>query len=100
VEKRLGIFVAKVNEKNKDTAFRLLQKIRNAGLSADMDYSEGSLKSQMRLANKIGVRCTVIVGEEELSNNLVILRNMQTKEQKEVKIDNLIDELTSCIDSM
>jgi histidyl-tRNA synthetase len=95
VEKRLDIFVAKVNEKIKDTAFRLLQEIRNTGLSADMDYSEGSLKSQMRIANKIGVRYTVIVGEEELSKNSVILRNMQTKEQKEVQIDNLIDELSS-----
>jgi len=95
VEKRIDVFVAKVNEKNKDTAFRLLQKIRNAGLSADMDYSEGSLKSQMRIANKIGARYTVIVGEEELSKNMVILRNMQTKEQKEVQIDNLPDELSS-----
>ena len=94
VEKRLDIFVAKVDEKKKVTAFRLLQKIRNAGLSADMDYSEGSLKSQMRIANKIGARHTVIVGEEELSKNMVILRNMQTKEQKEVKIDNLINELS------
>ena len=99
-EKRLDIFVAKVDEKNSDTVFRLLQKIRNVGLSADMDYSEGSLKSQMRIANKIGARFTVIVREEELSKNMVILRNMQTKEQKEVKIDNLINELTSCIDSV
>jgi len=91
--KRLDIFVVKVDEKNKDTAFKLLQKIRNAGMSADMDYSEGSLKSQMRIANKIGVRYTVIVGEEELSKNMVIFRNMQTKEQKEVLTDNLIDEL-------
>ena len=94
-EKRLDVFVAKVDEKNKATSFRLLQKIRNAGLSADMDYSEGSLKSQMRIANKIRARFTVIVGEEELSKNMVILRNMQTKEQKEVQIDNLIDELNS-----
>ena len=94
-EKRLDMFVAKIDKKNNDTAFRLLQKIRNAGFSADMDYSEGSLKSQMRIANKIGARFTVIVGEEELSKNMVILRNMQTKEQKEVKIDNLINELTS-----
>ena len=94
-EKGLDVFVAKVDEKNKDTAFRLLQKMRNAGLSADMDYSEGSLKSQMRIANKIGVKFTIIVGEEELSKNMVILRNMQTKEQKEVKIDNLINKLRS-----
>jgi len=95
IKKGLDIFVAKVNEKNKVVVFRLLQKIRNAGLSADIDYSGGSLKSQMRIANKIGARYTVIVGEEELSKNMVILRNMQTKEQKEVQIDNLIDELSS-----
>lgn len=95
MEKRLDVFVVKVDEKNKDIAFRLLQKIRNAGSSGDMDYFEGSLKSQMRIANKIGAKYTVIVGEEELSKNMVILRNMQTKEQKEVKIDNLIAELTS-----
>jgi len=94
-EKGLDVFVAKVDEKNKDTAFRLLQKMRNAGLSADMDYSEGSLKSQMRIANKIGVKFTIIVGEEELSKNMVILRNMQTKEQKGIQMDNLIKELTS-----
>lgn len=93
LKKGLDIFVAKVNEKNKVVAFRLLQKIRNTGLSADMDYSGGSLKSQMRIANKIGARYTVIIGEEELSKNMVILRNMQTKEQKEVKIDKLIDEV-------
>jgi len=49
----------------------------------------------MRIANKIGVKFTIIVGEEELSKNMVILRNMQTKEQKRIQMDNLIKELTS-----
>ena len=93
IKKELDIFLAKVSEKNKDKAFELLQKIRNTGLSADMDYSEGGLKSQMRIANKVGAKYTIIVGEEELSKNMVILRNMQTKEQKEVKVDNLIKEI-------
>jgi len=93
LKEELVIFVATVNEKTQERAFRLLQKIRNTGLSADMDYSGGSLKSQMRIANKIAARYTVIVGEEELSKNMIILRNMQTKEQKEVNLGNLINEL-------
>jgi histidyl-tRNA synthetase len=84
--KCIDIFIVKVSEENKDTAFRLLQKIRNSGLSADLDYSNGSLKSQMRIANKIGAKYTVIIGEEELSKDMVTLRNMQTKEQKKVKL--------------
>ena len=91
--KGLDIFVAKVSEINTDIAFKLLQKIRNAGLSADMDYSAKSLKSQMRIAHKIGAKYTMIIGEEELSKNMVTLRNMKTKEQKEVEVDNLINEL-------
>lgn len=72
-----------------------MQRIRDAGFSADMDYSGGSLKSQMRIANKRGARLVVIVGGEELSRNMVVLRNMETKEQEEVKIDNLINELNN-----
>jgi histidyl-tRNA synthetase len=41
----------------------------------------------MRIANKIGARYTVIIGEEELSKDMVTLRNMQTKEQKKIKLD-------------
>ena len=91
--KCIDIFIVKVSAENKDTAFRLLQKIRNSGLSADLDYSNDSLKSQMRIANKIGARYTAIIGEEELSKDMVTLRNMQTKEQKKVKLDEIEKEL-------
>lgn len=45
--------------------FRVLQKIRNAGFSADMDFTEGSLKSQMRIANKKRAKYVVIVREDK-----------------------------------
>jgi histidyl-tRNA synthetase len=41
----------------------------------------------MRIANKIGARYTIIIGEDELSKDMVTLRNMQTKEQKKVRLD-------------
>jgi len=53
--------------------------MRKYGLSADKDYSEKSLKSQMRVANKHGARYAVILGEEELSRKMLTLRNMKTK---------------------
>ncbi len=91
----LNVFVVKIGEKNNIMAFQLLQQIRKAGISADLDYAGKSLKSQMRTANKYHVKYTVILGEEELGRNMVTLRNMETKEQKEIKINNLIDELGS-----
>ena len=94
-KKDLDVFVVNTNEKDNSLAFILLQKIRKSGLFADLDYSSKSLKSQMRAANKYGAKYTLIIGEEELSRNMVTLRNMETKEQKEIKIDNLIDELST-----
>ena len=66
---------------------------RNTGISADMDYSGRSLKSQMRIANKKGAKYVVIVSGKELSKDMVVLRNMQTKKQEEVKINDLVDKL-------
>jgi len=70
--------------------------LKEHGVGYLMDYRHLWLRSPRQNAIlKIRARYTVIVGEEELSKNMVILRNMQTKEQKEVQIDNLIDELSS-----
>jgi len=66
-------------------AFRVLQKIRGAGFSADMDFSGGSLKSQMRTANKRGARYVVIVGGKKLSKKGGIL----LKEREGWKMTNL-----------
>lgn len=90
----LEVFAIVMDEKNSSLAFQLLQKIRKAGFSADMDFVGKSIKSQMRAANKYNAKYTVILGEEELSRKCVILRNMGTKEQKEVNMEYLIDELS------
>jgi len=89
----IEVFVAKINQEKELFAFELLQKIRMAGISAEMDYSFRSLKGQMRLADKLKARYTIILGEEELSRDRILLRNMQTKEQKEVEIEKIINEL-------
>ena len=87
------VFLVNTDEKKKSIALTLLQKIRKSGFTADMDISGKSLKSQMRTANKVQAKYTVILGEEELSREKVTVRNMESKEQKEVDIDNIIKTL-------
>jgi histidyl-tRNA synthetase len=48
------------------------------------------MKSQMREADKHGVRYTLIIGESELNEKSVMVRDMQSGEQQEVKVDNLV----------
>ncbi|MCQ9206826.1 MAG: histidine--tRNA ligase [Omnitrophica bacterium] len=58
-----------------------------------MDGGETSLKSQMRKANKNNAKIVVILGEDEVRENKAILRNMVTKEQRSVSIDNVAKEI-------
>jgi len=87
------VYIATVGEEPKQLAFKLLHTLRTQGISSEMDYQNKSLKGQMRMADKLGVKYVAILGEEEMKEQVVILRNMQNKSQKKVQIDSLIDEL-------
>jgi histidyl-tRNA synthetase len=58
-----------------------------------MDGEERSLKSQMRRADKLKAHSVLIVGDDELQRGRALLRNMASKEQKEIGFDNIEAEL-------
>lgn len=78
---RCEVFVACVDGMVRSQAFSLVQACRNAGLSADMDHQRRSLKSQFKLADKLGARYVAVLGPDELASGQVTLRNMQTHEE-------------------
>jgi len=86
-------FVAVMGDEAKSAGVELIYKLRSSGISSEMDYSAKSLKAQMKLADKLGVRYTLILGEDELRESAVTIRNMHTKEQKQVPISDVIKEL-------
>jgi len=59
----------------------------------DTDYNGASLKSQMKKADKSGAGHTLILGEQEIKNGKAVLRDMRTKEQAEVSLNNIVEEL-------
>jgi len=54
-----------------------------------LDFDERSLKSQMRLADKLGAKWAIIIGDEELKSGTVVVRDMSTKEQRIVREEEL-----------
>jgi histidyl-tRNA synthetase len=64
-------------------------RLRAGGLRVALDLKGRSLKAQMREANRLGVRYTVIVGSDELRNRKVTVKNMTTSDQEEVVLDDL-----------
>ncbi len=70
----------------------LMRSLRAAGLVCQMAYG-GSMKSQMRAANKAGAAWTVIRGDDELTQGVVSLKNMESGEQQSLPLDQLTERL-------
>jgi histidyl-tRNA synthetase len=87
------IFIAALGEQPRTHAFVIAQQLRGSGLEAEMDYDGRSLKGQMRRADKSGARYVLIVGEDELMRREIQLRDMLTKTQKVLSLDDVVDSM-------
>jgi histidyl-tRNA synthetase len=78
------IFLAPIGREAFERATLLAHKLRTAGKRVYLDFDARSLKSQMRLADKLNAKAVVIIGEEELKSGTVVVRDMATKDQRTV----------------
>lgn len=85
----LQVFVAVVGEEARRTGFKIVQELRSRGVSADLDTQNRSLKAQMKYANRLQAAMVAIIGEEELKRGIIQLRDMESGQQHEVKIEEL-----------
>ena len=72
-------YVVWVGEKARDWAFPLVHRLRQKGLSVEMEGEARSLKSQMRRADKLKAASVLIVGDDELAKGKAVWRNMASK---------------------
>jgi histidyl-tRNA synthetase len=86
---RPGVFIASLGEPAKNEAIRLAQGLRREGIGVVMATGEKSLKAQMRQANSLGVKQTLIIGEDEVKAKTAVLRDMHRAEQKTVPMGEL-----------
>jgi histidyl-tRNA synthetase len=84
-------FVA-IGEEARKKAIVLINQMRMMGYDVEFLIDKISMKSQMKAANKLGAKYTLILGEDELSKNVVVKKNMETGEQIEIKISKLLEK--------
>ncbi|GAA4705509.1 histidine--tRNA ligase [Brevibacillus fulvus] len=77
----------------KAVAFKLLDQLRQAGIRAEMDYLERKMKAQLKAADRLEARFTAILGESELQNGTVVLKEMATGDQRELSVAELASVL-------
>ncbi len=91
----IDIFFALMDEKYITNVRPVIKELRNFGKSVEFDLNERSFKAKLKYASKINAKYSCIIGENELANNMCILKNMESGEQKQVKLDaeNILDEI-------
>lgn len=90
---KLKVFIAALGNQAKEKSLALLEGLRREGISADSDYEDKSLKGQMRKANDLGVKFTILIGDEELKKQSLLLKDMASGAQEEISFDNFIGEI-------
>ncbi len=88
-EPAVELYVGILGKEAKASAFGLVQRLRRAGVIVETDYMDRSVKAQMKYANKIGAKNTVIIGADELAKNKASVKNMETGQQTEAALDKI-----------
>ncbi len=87
------IFVAFMGDEAKLRAQALVHDLRKQGFKAMLDTCSRNIKGQFKYADRLNSRYTVVIGDDEISQNKLTLKDMKTSEQKQIAFEQLVDEL-------
>lgn len=93
-EPAVDLYVGILGKESKAEAYKLVKSLRQAGLIIETDYMDRSVKAQMKYANKIGAKNTVIIGADELAAGNANIKNMDSGNQTEVELDKIAGYLS------
>ncbi len=89
----IDVLIASLGEGAEIAATGIAGDLRRRGIAATLAFGGRSLKAQLRQANRIGARYAVIAGARDLAEQRVTVRDLQSSEQWQVKLDVLADSL-------
>ena len=76
-----------------------LAKLRKSGIYVEKDIMGRGMKAQFKYADKKKAQYVLTIGENEIQTHKAVLKNMTSGEQKEVELDDNIDELISILNN-
>ena len=82
------LYLVSMGQAAAQRCFALATHLRDGGVAVECDIVGRSLKAQMKYADKLGARYTVVIGDNELETGLVQLKDMQTGETEEVDLED------------
>ena len=92
-ESRPEVFIAVMGEAAKSFGLKLCRELRQKGVISEMDTLSRNIKGQFKYADRLGAKYTLVIGEDELKKGVVSLKDMAKSEQREIKIENIYEEI-------
>lgn len=90
-ENVLDLYIAPLGEKAVQYAQGLVFGLRGAGVCVDIDHMGRGLRAQMKYADKLSCRYTLVLGDNEIETGTAQLKNMRSGEQTEIQLEQLAE---------
>lgn len=87
------IYFAPMNVEAQDMVMKMIKELRDGGLVCEMPRAPRALKKQLQHANNIGAVLVIIIGEEEIKNNTIVLKNMISKEESILTYEEFLESI-------
>ncbi|NBI06925.1 histidine--tRNA ligase [Senegalia massiliensis] len=92
-EDDLDIFIVTMGDKAKSLAMKIVKDLRNLGISSDLDHLDRSVKAQFKYSNKLNSTYTIVIGDNEIENKSIKIKNMKTGDQKDLSLENVVESI-------
>ena len=87
----IDLYVGILGQEAKAKAYQIVVDLRDQGFVVETDYLGRSVKAQMKYANKLNAKNTIIIGDDELAKNEGNVKNMETREVTTISLDKIAD---------
>ena len=87
------VFLIQIGDAAKKQAFILLEKLRKANISVEANLEKDNIKSQIKNADRVQAPYSLILGQQEVLDGMIILKDMTSGLQETISLDKIIDEL-------
>jgi len=91
----MDLFIIGLGDAGVKESIKLVHTLRDNGIRAEKDYMSRSLKAQMKYANKLNAKYITVIGEDEISNNKIKVKNMGNGSEKEIQLNQLVEYIKS-----